>query len=208
MRPAGLVGDSLHLGQPRARAGVVLGRQHLLHVAGAARRSDRLGLSVLADHHDEGRRRYLVGSAEHPLPLGLRTTRGEAGGAIVLDDCRGHLVGTVFREVEAGDHTLVLLRAALRRGGLGFSSALAPGLPPQRLRPPRLRRLAPISPGAPPAIDRPLHASPTRHAPVPALTPRRVGRLAASVGATIEWYDFFLYGTAAGLVFDKLFLPA
>ncbi len=28
---------------------------------------------------------------------------------------------------------------------------------------------------------------------------------AASVGATIEWYDFFLYGTAASLVFDKLF---
>jgi metabolite-proton symporter len=35
-------------------------------------------------------------------------------------------------------------------------------------------------------------------------SPRRVA-LAASVGATIEWYDFFLYGTAAGLVFDKLF---
>ncbi len=35
-------------------------------------------------------------------------------------------------------------------------------------------------------------------------TPRRVA-VAASVGATIEWYDFFLYGTAAGLVFDKLF---
>jgi MFS family permease len=29
--------------------------------------------------------------------------------------------------------------------------------------------------------------------------------LASAVGATIEWYDFFLYGTAAGLVFDKLF---
>jgi MFS transporter, MHS family, shikimate and dehydroshikimate transport protein len=29
--------------------------------------------------------------------------------------------------------------------------------------------------------------------------------LAACVGATIEWYDFFLYGTAAGLVFNKLF---
>src|SRR6478736_1657556 len=35
-------------------------------------------------------------------------------------------------------------------------------------------------------------------------TPRRVA-IASSVGATIEWYDFFLYGTAAGLVFDKLY---
>ncbi|GGR72292.1 MFS family permease [Nocardioides luteus] len=37
-----------------------------------------------------------------------------------------------------------------------------------------------------------------------AASPKRVA-LAASVGATIEWYDFFLYGTAAGLVFDKLY---
>src|SRR3954447_10694157 len=35
-------------------------------------------------------------------------------------------------------------------------------------------------------------------------TPRKVA-LASAVGATIEWYDFFLYGTAAGLVFDKLY---
>src|ERR1700712_3003321 len=34
--------------------------------------------------------------------------------------------------------------------------------------------------------------------------PRRVA-MASAVGATIEWYDFFLYGTAAGLVFEKLF---
>jgi hypothetical protein len=33
-------------------------------------------------------------------------------------------------------------------------------------------------------------------------TPRRVA-IASAVGATIEWYDFFLYGTPAGLVFDK-----
>ena len=32
--------------------------------------------------------------------------------------------------------------------------------------------------------------------------------LASSIGATIEWYDFFIYGTAAGLVFNKLFFPS
>ena len=35
-------------------------------------------------------------------------------------------------------------------------------------------------------------------------SPRKVA-VASAVGATIEWYDFFLYGTAAGLVFDKLY---
>src|SRR6516165_4994593 len=31
--------------------------------------------------------------------------------------------------------------------------------------------------------------------------------IVATVGTTIEWYDFFLYGTAAGLVFGKLYFP-
>ncbi len=31
--------------------------------------------------------------------------------------------------------------------------------------------------------------------------------LASMVGIAIEWYDFFLYGTAAALVFNKLFFP-
>jgi metabolite-proton symporter len=37
-------------------------------------------------------------------------------------------------------------------------------------------------------------------------TIRRVA-LASSIGATIEWYDFFLYGVVAALVFNKLFFP-
>jgi metabolite-proton symporter len=31
--------------------------------------------------------------------------------------------------------------------------------------------------------------------------------IAGTVGTTIEWYDFFIYGTAAGLIFPKLFFP-
>ena len=31
--------------------------------------------------------------------------------------------------------------------------------------------------------------------------------LSALVGATIEWYDFFLYGVVAGIVFNKLYFP-
>ena len=45
----------------------------------------------------------------------------------------------------------------------------------------------------------------------PAARPRSSLRqvvVASLIGTTIEWYDFFLYGAAAALVFGKLFFPA
>src|SRR5436189_2474380 len=35
----------------------------------------------------------------------------------------------------------------------------------------------------------------------------RLVAVASLIGTTIEWYDFFLYGTTAALVFNRLFFP-
>src|SRR5947207_9926275 len=50
--------------------------------------------------------------------------------------------------------------------------------------------------------------------PLPQLADAPVGRravveavMASTVGTTIEWYDFFLYGVMAALVFPALFFP-
>jgi MFS transporter, MHS family, shikimate and dehydroshikimate transport protein len=41
----------------------------------------------------------------------------------------------------------------------------------------------------------------------PAAGSIRIVALASLIGTTIEWYDFFLYGTAAALVFNRLYFP-
>jgi len=53
-----------------------------------------------------------------------------------------------------------------------------------------------------------LSSAAARAAP-PIASPATLRKVIAGslIGTTIEWYDFFLYGTAAALVFNKLFFP-
>lgn len=37
---------------------------------------------------------------------------------------------------------------------------------------------------------------------------RRRALMGSAVGSTIEWYDYFLYGTMSAFVFGKLFFPS
>jgi metabolite-proton symporter len=47
-----------------------------------------------------------------------------------------------------------------------------------------------------------------QHDPRTTVRSQRVkAAVASTVGTTIEWYDFFLYGTAAALIFPKIFFP-
>jgi metabolite-proton symporter len=45
---------------------------------------------------------------------------------------------------------------------------------------------------------------------VPATAPSSVRKVivASLIGTSLEWYDFFIYGTAAALVFNKIFFPS
>jgi flavin reductase (DIM6/NTAB) family NADH-FMN oxidoreductase RutF len=82
------------------------------------RRSAHLGVTVLADHHANVCR-ALAGPVEHRFDdLAYTTT---AGGAVILADGLASFDCTIYREVEAGDHVLVLLRlhAVEQAEGLG-----------------------------------------------------------------------------------------
>ena len=97
---------------------------------------------------------------------------------------------------------------------------------PRRQAPPRWRHARGRARPAPRQPDDAASASPTvapptarRGADRPAIHQRRadmakqnvaaVRRVvtASLIGATIEWYDFFLYGVVAGIVFNKLYFP-
>lgn len=71
------------------------------------RRAGHLGVTVLAGHHGEVCRQ-LAGPVEHRFD-GIAVTAGE-GGAVTLDEGLARFDCTIYREVEAGDHLMVLLQ--------------------------------------------------------------------------------------------------
>ena len=70
------------------------------------RRADHLGLTILADHHD-GVCRQLAGPVERRFD-DVEVSASEQG-AVTLDDGLAMFDCSVYREVEAGDHTIILL---------------------------------------------------------------------------------------------------
>jgi len=70
------------------------------------RRADHLGVTILAGHHGEVCRQ-LAGPVEHRFD-GVPVTASEDG-AVTLDEGLARFDCTIYREVEAGDHIIVLL---------------------------------------------------------------------------------------------------
>jgi flavin reductase (DIM6/NTAB) family NADH-FMN oxidoreductase RutF len=70
------------------------------------RRSTHLGLTVLADHHGDVARQ-LAGPVETRFD-GLQVA-SSGDGAVTLADGLARFDTSIYREVEAGDHTIVLL---------------------------------------------------------------------------------------------------
>jgi flavin reductase (DIM6/NTAB) family NADH-FMN oxidoreductase RutF len=82
------------------------------------RQAAHLGVTILADHHGEVCRR-LAGPVEHRFD-DLDVTR-TGDGAVTLDDGLAMFDCSVYREVEAGDHTIVILQ--LHAVGAGIQGA-------------------------------------------------------------------------------------
>ncbi|GIJ47839.1 putative oxidoreductase [Virgisporangium aliadipatigenens] len=86
------------------------------------RRAAHMGVTILADHHHTVARQ-LAGTVERRFD-GLSLTASSEG-AVTLDDGLAHFDTTIYREVLAGDHTIVLLRLhAVGRHGTGDISPL------------------------------------------------------------------------------------
>lgn len=74
---------------------------------GALRRARRLGVTVLAEHHGAFARQ-LAGTVEHRFDgIGTQTT---PLGSVTIDDGLASFDTTIYSEVDAGDHIIVLLQ--------------------------------------------------------------------------------------------------
>ncbi len=71
------------------------------------RRARHLGVTILAEHHGDVCRQ-LAGPVESRFE-GVSLTRSQYG-AVTLDDGIAHFDCTIYNEVEAGDHIIVLLQ--------------------------------------------------------------------------------------------------
>lgn len=71
------------------------------------READHLGISVLADHHDDICRQLAGPREERFDGLPITVTQG---GAVLLKEAVSTFDVTVHEEIPAGDHTIVLLR--------------------------------------------------------------------------------------------------
>lgn len=79
--------------------------------------ADHVGLSVLASHHGRVCRQLAGPAPERFTGLSTRTTER---GALLLDDAVATFECSLEREIEAGDHTMVLLRLhAVEDAGAG-----------------------------------------------------------------------------------------
>jgi len=85
------------------------------------RRSGHLGVTVLADHHASVCR-ALAGPVESRFAELAYTVTPE--GAIILDEGLASFDCTIYQEVEAGDHVLVLLRLHAVQQAEGTASPL------------------------------------------------------------------------------------
>ena len=82
----------------------------------ALRRSAHLGVTILADHHGEVCRQ-LAGPVDERFD-GIGVSAADDG-ALTLDEGLARFDCTIYREVEAGDHVIVLLQLHAVQHSLG-----------------------------------------------------------------------------------------
>ena len=207
----GIAAVVVHLGQPRAAAGVVLRRHLELHLAAAARgrRTSASACSPTTTTRCAASWPARASSASTGLPLTVterrrgRCSTRPSRTFDVLAPRRGrgrrprHRAARPYESaMDTGRHPLVFHRSGFAKLHRTTSTRASldgriNGQDVTAVKDDATRRG-----GRRMSEHRATDASTTE---------ARQVAVASAVGATIEWYDFFLYGTAAGLVFDKLY---